>query len=50
MAELIVITQLGCMCVGGLVDMFVRMCVSNFLFTLGLLSRMKSFRRLVTDC
>ena len=28
---------------------FVRMCVSNFLFTLGLLPRMKSLRGLVTD-
>ena len=45
--ELIVITQLGCLCVGFI---FVRMCVGNFLFALGLLPRMKSLRGLVTDC
>ena len=37
MAELIVIVQVGCLCVGGWEGgTFVRMCVSNFLFTLRL--------------
>ena len=36
MTELIVIVQIGCLFVGGYVGTFVRMCVDNFLFTLGL--------------
>ena len=49
MAELIVIVQPRCLCVGrwvgGCLCTFVRMCVSNFLFTLGpLMPRMKSLR------
>ena len=40
MAELIVIVQVGCLCVDGWVcgwvGTFVRMCVSNFMFNLGL--------------
>ena len=39
-----VIDQLGCLCMGGWVGTFVGMCVSNFLFTLGLLPRMTSLR------
>ena len=36
--------QVGCLCVGGWVGTFVRMWVSGFLFTIGLLPRMSSLR------